>query len=109
MRHSYQQAINELIVVDVLPNHTPEQVCNLVHTAWIENNSPKTIIAFTDIIGATPSNGLHLWLSKGMVYYRGFSGVNIPILLSAINHKDHNIEMIVEKIKYAAQYGTEQL
>ena len=94
IQNLFDHKINELIVVDVLENQSPEQVSNFLHQEWTKRNSPKSIIVLTDIIGATPSNGLHMWLSKNLVAYRGIAGVNVPILLSALSHKNDDIEIV---------------
>jgi len=109
IQNLFDHKINELIVVDVLENQSPEQVSNFLHQEWTKRNSPKSIIVLTDIIGATPSNGLHMWLSKNLVAYRGIAGVNVPILLSSLSHKNDDIEIVFNRMKKAGCAGLQEL
>ena len=108
MQHSFEHRIDELIVIDVLPTDTPEKVSDFIQKKWVEKESPEQIVVLSDILGSTPSNGLHLWLSRNPVKYIGFVGINIPILLSAINHKDENIEVINKRMRKAYIDGSKQ-
>ena len=109
VQHSLDNKIHELVVIDVLPSQTPKEVSDILQQKWTTKNSPKSIIVFTDIIGATPSNGLHLWLSKTSVIYKGMSGINIPIFLSALSHKSNDLEGIFCKMKRASSNGMKEL
>ncbi len=105
IKHSLDNKIHDLVVIDVLPSQTPKEVSNILHQKWIKKKSPKSIIVFTDVIGATPSNGLHLWLSNTSVVYRGMAGINMPIFLSALSHKGNDLEAIFYKMKKASSNG----
>ena len=109
IQHSLDQRIDELVVIDVLPSQSPKKIAKLLQKEWVKKECPESIVVLTDVIGATPSNGLHLWLSNSLVNYKGLAGVNIPILLSAMNHKGDNIETIFNKIKKAGFNGLQEL
>lgn len=109
IQHSFDRTIEELIVIDVLPTQSPEQVSHFLELEWNKKSCPKSIVVLTDIVGATPSNGLHLWLSKNLINYKGIAGVNIPILLSAINHKGDDINSIFNRMKKAGYDGLLEL
>ena len=83
----------------------PAPLGHQIDKKWITKKSPKSIIVFTDVIGATPSNGLHLWLSNTSVVYRGMAGINMPIFLSALSHKGNDLEAIFCKMKRASSNG----
>jgi PTS system ascorbate-specific IIA component len=109
IQHSFDHKINELIVIDVLPTQVPEEVANVLHREWTKKNCPTSIIVLTDIIGASPSNGLHIWLARNLVDYKGIAGINVPILLSALSHKNDGIETVFNRIKKAASSGLREL
>jgi PTS system ascorbate-specific IIA component len=109
IQHSLDNKMHELVVIDVLPTQTPKEISNILQQKWTTKNSPKSIIVLTDIIGATPSNGLHLWLSKTSVIYKGMAGINIPIFLSALSHKGDDLEGIFYKMKRASSNGMKEL
>ena len=53
------------------------------------------VLLLTDIFGATPSNIAAKLLDPGRV--EGVSGVNLPMLLRAINHRDKDLKTLVTK------------
>ena len=98
VEHSYESPINDLKVVDVTPDQTLESIVKSINQVWINSGEPEEIIVLSDMIGASPSNGLHNWLSFGKVKYKGFVGVNIPALLCAINHRFEDFESLSLKM-----------
>ncbi len=109
IQHSFGREVDELVIIDVLPSQSPETVSYFLHLEWVKKNRPKSIIVLTDIVGATPSNGLHHWLSQNLVDYKGVAGINIPMLLSAITHKDEGLESIFKRINNAGTSGLKKI
>jgi PTS system mannose-specific IIA component len=60
------------------------------------------VLVLTDIYGATPSNVASRLLSPGRV--EGIAGVNLPMLIRALNYRDEPLAAVVEK---ALEGGTE--
>ena len=98
VEHSYKKPIDDLKIVDVTPDQTLESIIKSIEKVWVKSGSPKEIIALSDMIGASPSNGLHNWLSTGKVKYKGFVGINIPSLLCAINHRFESFDILNKKM-----------
>ena len=59
---------------------------------------PQEIFVFSDLKGATPCNGLFSWLRGKKIIYRGVTGVNLPMLVCAINHKNLSLDSLLEKV-----------
>ncbi len=72
--------------LDVLP--LARQMLNLV-------DGGKGVLVMTDIFGATPANIAAKLLEEDRV--EGVSGVNLPMLLRAINHRDKDMKTLVTK------------
>jgi mannose PTS system EIIA component len=53
------------------------------------------VLIMTDIYGATPSNLAMKLLEPGRI--EGIAGVNLPMLLRALNYRDKDIETLVTR------------
>ena len=53
------------------------------------------VLVLTDIFGATPSNIATRLLRPGRV--EGIAGVNLPMLIRALNYRDEPLEAVLEK------------
>jgi len=53
------------------------------------------VLVLTDIFGATPSNVALKLLEPGRI--EGVAGVNLPMLLRALNHRDKDMKTLVVK------------
>ncbi len=53
------------------------------------------VLVLTDIYGATPSNVAARLLSRGRV--EGVAGVNLPMLIRALNYREEPLEALVHK------------
>ena len=53
------------------------------------------VLVLTDIFGATPSNIATRLLRPGRV--EGIAGVNLPMLIRALNYRDAPLESVLEK------------
>jgi PTS system mannose-specific IIA component len=61
------------------------------------------VLVFTDIFGATPSNIAMRLLVPGKV--EGIAGVNLPMLIRAINYRDEPLASVLEKALTGATEG----
>ena len=80
------------------PNDNLPETQNLIEQAWYKCGRPQEIFVFSDLKGATPSNGLFSWLKGKSVLYRGVTGVNLPMLVCAINHRSLPLDSLLEKV-----------
>ena len=58
-------------------------------------DSGKGILVLTDIFGATPANVALKLMQPGRI--EGVAGVNLPMLLRALNHRDKDMETLITK------------
>mgnify|MGYP002632281429 CR=1 FL=1 len=58
-------------------------------------DSGRGVLILTDIFGATPSNLAMKLLEPGRV--EGIAGVNLPMLLRAINHREKDMETLLTR------------
>lgn len=72
--------------LDALP--LVRNMLNLVDTG-------RGVLILTDIYGATPSNTAMKLLEPGRI--EGIAGVNLPMLLRALNHRDKDMETLVTR------------
>ena len=61
------------------------------------------VLVMTDIYGATPSNIAARLLERGRV--EGVAGVNLPMLIKALTHRDGKLEDLVEIALTGAHEG----
>jgi PTS system ascorbate-specific IIA component len=61
------------------------------------------VLVFTDIFGATPSNIAMRLLVPGKV--EGIAGVNLPMLIRAINYRDEPLASVLDKALTGATEG----
>ena len=55
----------------------------------------RGVLVLTDIFGATPSNVALKLLEPGRI--EGVAGVNLPMLLRALNHREKDMKTLVTK------------
>lgn len=58
-------------------------------------DSGRGVLILTDIFGATPSNLAMKLLEPGRI--EGVAGVNLPMLLRAINHREKDMETLLKR------------
>ena len=106
---SFGKAIEEIINIEITPNDNLPQIYDLIEKAWNNCGRPQEIFFFSDLKGASPYNGLFSWLKGKRIYYRGITGVNLPMLICAINHKHLSLDSLLEKVLEAKEKGIESL
>lgn len=60
---------------------------------WVDTG--QGVLVLTDIFGATPANVAMKLLEPGRV--EGVAGVNLPMLLRALNHRDKDMETLITR------------
>ena len=98
-------SIEEIINIDITSKENLSEIHTLIEKAWHECGRPQEIFVFSDLKGATPCNGLFGWLRSKKICYRGVTGVNLPMLVCAINHKNLFLDLLLEKILEAKDKG----
>ena len=97
---SIGKSIEEIINIEITPDDNLVEIRNLIEYAWCKCGRPEEIFVFSDLKGASPCNGLFSWLEGKEILYKGVTGVNLPMLVCAINHKNLSLEMLLEKVLY---------
>ena len=77
-----------------------------IETAIKSVNSNKGILILTDMFGGTPSNLSYSFLEEGRIEV--ISGVNLPVLLKAINLRKKTME-IHQMAKTIEDYGKKSI
>ena len=106
---SIGKSIEEIINIEVTPHHSLLQIQNHIEKCWHKCGKPREIFVFSDLKGATPYNGLFSWLRGKKIFYRGVTGVNLPMLVCAINHKNLSLDLLLEKVLEAKDKGIQSL
>ena len=106
---SIGESIEEIINIEVTPNDSLAEIQNLIEKAWQKCGKPREIFVFSDLKGATPCNGLFNWLKGKTILYRGVTGINLPMLVCAINHKNLSLDLLLEKVLEAKDKGIQSL
>ena len=102
-------SIEEIINIEITPNENLIEIQSLIEKAWHKCGKPQEIFVFSDLKGATPCNGLFSWLRGKEIFYRGVTGVNLPMLVCAINHKNLSLDALLEKVLEAKDKGIQAL
>ena len=102
---SIGKSIEEIINIEINPSNNLLEIQNLIEEAWHKCGKPQEIFVFSDLKGATPCNGLLSWLKRKKIFYRGVTGVNLPMLVCAINHKDLSLDSLLQKVLEAKDKG----
>ena len=106
---SIGESIEEIINIEVNPNDSLAEIQDLIEKAWCKCGKPREIFVFSDLKGATPCNGLFSWLSGKRILYRGVTGINLPMLVCAINHKNLSLDSLLKKVLEAKDKGIQSL
>ena len=106
---SIGEKIKEIINIDIYPNNSLSQIHSRIDKAWQEIGCPNEIFVFSDLKGASPCNGLSSWLKHKKINYRGVTGVNLPMLVCAVNHKDMPLDSLFNKVLEAKEKGIQSL
>ena len=101
--------IEELSTIDVKYNDSLESVQILIDSLWMEKGQPNELLALTDMRGASPSNALSIWLKTRGITYKGMTGVNLPMLICAVNHRNLPLAELYSKVEKAKDKSINEL
>ena len=106
---SIGESIEEIINIEVTPKDSLAEIQDLIEKAWHKCGKPREIFVLSDLKGATPCNGLISWLRGKRILYRGVTGINLPMLVCAINHKNLSLDSLLKKVLEAKDKGIQSL
>ena len=106
---SVGESIEEIINIEVTPNDSLAKIHDLIEKAWHKCGKPREIFVFSDLKGATPCNGLFSWLREKEILYKGVTGINLPMLVCAVNHKNLSLDLLLKKVLEAKDKGIQSL
>ena len=94
--HVYKKAPDNVRALDVIADQDPYEVNELVAQALLELDDGDGVLILTDICGATPANCAqrmtNLSSNTRLIY-----GLNVPMLLRALNYRHLPLAQVVEK------------
>ena len=94
--HVYKKAPDHVRALDVIADQDPYEVNELVAQALLELDDGDGVLILTDICGATPANCAqrmaNLSSNTRLIY-----GLNVPMLLRALNYRHLPLVQVVEK------------
>ena len=94
--HVYKKTPDNVRALDVIADQDPYEVNELVAQALLELDDGDGVLILTDICGATPANCaqrmVNLSPNTHLIY-----GLNVPMLLRALNYRHLPLAQVVEK------------
>ena len=93
--HVLNRRPDQLMQLGVAAGDDPMNLLPLAHQLLALVDSGEGALILTDIYGATPSNLAAKLLDVGRI--EGLAGVNLPMLLRAINYRDKGMEMLLAR------------
>lgn len=94
--HVYKKAPDNVRALDVIADQDPYEVNELVAQALLELDDGDGVLILTDVCGATPANCAqrmtNLSPNTRLVY-----GLNVPMLLRALNYRHLPLVQVVDK------------
>lgn len=84
---------------DVLPDSDTNAVASVVASALETEKNRDGVLILTDVVGATPSNIAHRMLEYDKTTV--LAGANLPMVLTALCHRDENLTDITRLVKEA--------
>lgn len=95
--HVLGQRPKKLATLDFIGHADPDERQKALQSRLAELDEGDGILVLTDVYGATPSNTLCRLLEPAHI--EGISGVNLPMLIKALNYRDSlPLPQLIEKI-----------
>jgi len=107
VEHIYGQVPEHIFAVNVPPHEDSKITLNKLQELVDTLHSENEVLVITDIMGATPSNVASRLMNKSNHGrdIQVLTGVNLPMLLSAVSHRHEPLSEIVEKSLQGGQQG----
>ena len=95
-RHVFGRMLPQLAALDVIPDEDPTLACDAARHLLERINDGGGVIVLTDIYGATPSRIAASLIEPFRVEV--VAGVNLPVLLKALNTRRGPLEDLVDTL-----------
>ncbi len=93
--HVLNKRPEQLLQLGVAAGDDPNDLIPLAQQMLKIVDSGEGVLVMTDIYGASPSNLAAKLLQPGQI--EGLAGVNLPMLLRAINYRDKGMETLLSR------------
>ncbi len=100
-RHIYGRLPVQLAALDVIPDEDPDQAYSAAIELLARINDGSGVIILTDLFGATPSRIAARLAQPHKVVV--LAGVNLPMLVKALNNRRMPVEELVDTLLSSAQ------
>ena len=104
--HVFPDCGSGVLVLDVLPNVSPEETQGSARILMEQINTPQ-ILVLTDVFGATPCNVAQRLVDG--VKSKLVAGVNLPMLLRTVNHRHETLDSLVSRAVLGGAQGVMQV
>ncbi|HEY0879326.1 MAG TPA: PTS sugar transporter subunit IIA [Zeimonas sp.] len=95
-RHVFGRLPPQLAALDVVPDENPDMALNCGRELLARINDGSGAVVLTDVFGATPSRVAAQLAVRDRV--RVVAGVNLPMLLKAIQNRRMPVDELVESL-----------
>ncbi|MGN1208916.1 MAG: PTS sugar transporter subunit IIA [Duodenibacillus sp.] len=108
--YSHDARVGEFITaVDVAPDADTQTTADSVAAKIVANcpQGKRQCLLLTDLAGATPAN-----IAAGLLNIEGtalLSGVNLPMVITAVCHREEAFEKLIEHVRQAGADSISQL
>lgn len=102
--HGFGRSLTDVEVLDVLSSQNPGQVSEAITLRWQELGTPTSVFFLTDMVGATPYNGVVTFINEHPKIALGVAGVSLPILLRAITYRSLDANKLLAKLNEDADH-----
>jgi mannose PTS system EIIA component len=104
--HVYAKRPDRIFALDIEPNADVELMLAEAKKYVNQLKAKNGVLVLTDVFGATPANIATQLVNDCMnMGVRGLSGVNLPMLLRALNYRQHPIELLMQKASAGGNQG----
>jgi mannose PTS system EIIA component len=93
--HVLNKRPEQLLQLGVAASDDPNDLIPLVQQMLKIVDKGEGVLVMTDIYGASPSNLAAKLLQPGRI--EGLAGINLPMLLRAINYRDKGMETLLSR------------
>jgi len=104
--HVFPECDAEVLALDVPAYSQPAEMREAAR-ALIGRSRAEQVLLLSDVVGATPCN-----VAQGLVQgedVRLVTGVNLPMLLRAVNYRDEDLPRLVERALSGGMQGMTEL